>query len=139
MILGILEQAAEDFSMQYAEAKAAEEDSAANYEKTTQANKVTKASKEASVKGKESEVKSLAEAIQTISSDKEAVSAELDAILDYIEKLKPQCTQKVETYEERTAKRAAEIAGLKEALEILSAEGSEALVQKQTFLSRKRE
>lgn len=140
MILGILEQAAEEFSVNLAQAKASEQESVANFEKMVQANAVSKASKEASLKGKEAEVKSLAEMFQTVTSDKESVTAELDAVLEYIEKLKPQCTRKVETYEERKAKREAEVSGLKDALEILSAEGGEgeAFVQKQAFLQRKK-
>jgi hypothetical protein len=57
-----------------------------------------------------------------------SVSKELDAVLAYIDKLKPQCEEKAMSYEEKKAKREAEIEGLKEALSIL--EGGLALVQK---------
>jgi len=39
--------------------------------------------------------------------------------MDYLEKLKPQCESKVMSYAERKNRREEEIAGLKEALEIL--------------------
>jgi len=55
------------------------------------------------------------------------VQSELDATLEYLEGLNKKCTYKVESYAERKARREAEVAGLKEALEILESET--ALVQ----------
>ena len=52
-------------------------------------------------------------------------------MLAYLDKLKPQCETKVMSFAERVQKREEEIAGLKEALEILSAE---ALLQVKTNL-----
>ena len=52
--------------------------------------------------------------------DKESTLKELDAVLTYLDKLKPQCQTKVMSYAERKARREQEIAGLKEALAILS-------------------
>ena len=45
---------------------------------------------------------------------------ELDAVLAYLDKLKPQCEVKVPSYEERKAAREQEIEGLKNALDILA-------------------
>merc|ERR1719321_896541 len=56
-----------------------------------------------------------------LSSDKEGLTGELDAILAYLDKLKPQCETKVPSYAERKAAREQEIEGLKSALEILEA------------------
>lgn len=97
-------------------------------------HQVSKAKKQASIKGKTSEVKSLELAIQNSSSDLATASKELDAIMEYLAKLRPQCESKAMTYEERKARRDEEIAGLKEALEILA--GDAMLLQKKAFLSR---
>ena len=70
-----------------------------------------------------------------LSSDKEGVQSERDAIHSYLGELEKQCVVVPETYAERKGHHEAEIAGLKEALSILS-EG-EVLVQQKsrgTFL-----
>jgi len=54
--------------------------------------------------------------------DLKMVEKEKAAIEEYIAKLKPQCEGRVVPYEERKAKRDAEIAGLKEGLAILEEE-----------------
>merc|ERR1719191_2208448 len=89
------------------------------YAKVMSDSKTSKASKEAEAKSAESEIKTLAVAIKNAQEDKAMTSHELDAVMEYLEKLKPQCEQKVMTYEEKKAKREAEIEGLKEALSIL--------------------
>merc|ERR1719380_412051 len=86
-------------------------------------SKLLKATKEMEIKGKESEVKSMSTTISDNSEDKASLSDELDAVLAYLDKLKPQCESKVPSYEEIKAKREAEIQGLKEALDILSGDG----------------
>jgi len=58
--------------------------------------------------------------------------------MEYIEKLKPQCESKAMTYEERKEKRDTEIAGLKQALSILSGdEPALEFVQTKSFMSRR--
>ena len=54
--------------------------------------------------------------------DKATVQSELDAVNEYYTGIKARCIAKAETYADRTARRAAEIAGLKEALTILDGE-----------------
>merc|ERR1719352_819462 len=83
--------------------------------------KMLKATKEMEIKGKQSELKMLKSTSTDLGSDKDGVSAELDAVLEYLDKLKPQCETKVPSYAERKAAREAEIEGLKSALEILEA------------------
>merc|ERR1719269_32018 len=92
------------------------------YEKMMSDSATAKAAKMAEVKASKSEVKSLAVALENSGEDKTMTSSELDAVLSYLEKLKPQCEEKVMSYAEKKARREAEIAGLKEALEILSSE-----------------
>merc|ERR1719158_1202925 len=106
----------------HSETSTAEEEAQEQYEKLTNDSKASKAAKEAEVKASLSEVKSLKVALENHGEDKTMTSSELDAVLSYIEKLKPQCEEKVMSYAEKKARREAEIAGLKEALEILSTE-----------------
>jgi len=122
-IISVLEMSEEDFTTLLAETEATETEAAAAYTKLTDENKVAKVTKETEAKGKASENKSLEVQLSHSKEDHASVSAELDAVLAYIEKLKPQCEEKAMSYEEKKAKREAEIAGLKEALEILAGDG----------------
>merc|ERR1719252_316316 len=121
-IIGMLEVAQSDFSKMLADATVEEESAIKEYDKITQENQVSKAIKEADTKYKISEKASLAKQVSELTSDIEGEQTELDAVLDYYEKLKPGCIAKPMTYEERKARREAEIAGLKEALAILEGE-----------------
>ncbi len=137
-IISFLEVAQSDFSRLYAESEADEAEAVKAYETLMQQSKVSKATKEAEVKGKTSEIKSLEVAIADSTQDLESSSKELDAVMDYIEKLKPQCESRAMTYEERKEKRDAEIAGLKQALQILSGEEPALeFIQKRAFMARK--
>jgi hypothetical protein len=126
-IISILEMAAEDFTSTYTGIETEEMEKAKSYEKQTEENKVAKATKLANAKAKMSEVKSLTVAIENTSTDHDMVFKELDAVLSYLDKLKPQCESKAMSYAEKKARREAEIEGLKEALQIL--DGSAVLLQ----------
>jgi chromosome segregation ATPase len=121
-ITSILEMAESDFTRMLAEAEADESSAQEAYDKLTQENAVAKAAKAGDVKGKTNELKQLAVALGNYKENKEATVGELDAVLQYLDKLKPQCETKVMSYAEQKAKRDAEISGLKEALTILSGE-----------------
>jgi len=126
-IIDILEVVESDFASNLAKEETQEADAAAEYEKITQENKITKATKEQDVKYKTQEFKGLDKLIAELTADKDNLSTELAAVLEYYEKIKDRCIAKAETYEERKRRREAEIAGLKEALSILS---GEALLQR---------
>merc|ERR550514_1069657 len=121
-IIGMLEVAESDFAKNLAEAKAAEEQAQEQYDKTTQENKVATTIKEQDVKYKNKEKKSLEKFVSEATADLTGSKTELDAVLEYLEKLKEQCIAKPEPYEERKKRREAEVAGLKEALSILEGE-----------------
>jgi hypothetical protein len=121
-IISFLEVAQSDFTRLLAESEADEAEAVKAFETFSQDSAVSKATKEASVKGKTSEVKSLEVSIADTTQDLETSQKELDAVMDYIEKLKPQCESRAMTYEERKAARDSEIAGLKQALQILAGE-----------------
>lgn len=132
-IISVLEVAEEDFTRLYAEVDQSENEAADAYEKLTTENKVSKATKSAEVKGKLSEIKGLEVQLEQAKEDHGSTSAELDAVLAYLDKLKPQCESKVMSYEEKVAKRDAEIAGLKEALSILEGTGAAAFLETRRF------
>merc|ERR1719499_1800067 len=87
-------------------------------------NKITTTMKGQDVKYKTKEVKGLKKAIADFSSDRDTISNELAAVDEYYAKLKDRCIAKPETYEERKARREAEINGLKQALSMLENEGA---------------
>jgi chromosome segregation ATPase len=121
-IIGILEVIESDFSKGLAELIATEESAEAAYKAESYMNEVEKTSKEQDVKYKSEESTGLDKAVTEATADRSGVQAELDAVLEYITKLQEMCIEKAEPYAERTARRESEIAGLKEALEILDGE-----------------
>merc|ERR1719160_1274878 len=121
-IVSVLEVAESDFTSLLAESEADESSAQEAYDKLTQENAVTKATKAGDIKGKTSEVKQIEVALGNYKENKATTTEELDAVLAYLDKLKPRCETKVMSYAEKKAKREQEIAGLKEALTILSGE-----------------
>jgi len=75
-------------------------------------------------------IRALDKQVADLSGDLATVTDELSAVNNGLDKLKEMCVAKAEPYAERKARRESEIAGLKEALEIL--EGEAALIQKAT-------
>eukprot|EP00420_Gonyaulax_spinifera_P034783 CAMPEP_0197879552 /NCGR_PEP_ID=MMETSP1439-20131203/7602_1 /TAXON_ID=66791 /ORGANISM="Gonyaulax spinifera, Strain CCMP409" /LENGTH=703 /DNA_ID=CAMNT_0043499061 /DNA_START=51 /DNA_END=2162 /DNA_ORIENTATION=+ len=118
-IIGILEVVESDFAKNLAKATSEEDDSEANYQTTTQENKKTRTLKEQDVKYNTQEFKSLDKEIASLTGDRDTTNAELDAVLEYYDKIKDRCIAKPETYEDRKARREAEISGLREALAVL--------------------
>lgn len=74
------------------------------------------------MKFKTREFKTLDKEITELSSDKDTTSTELAAVNEYYGKLKDRCVAKPESYEARKKRRESEIAGLKQALNILESE-----------------
>merc|ERR1719311_1232740 len=93
-IISVLEVAESDFTRLLAETETAEDAAAEAYEKQTKENEISKATKEADAKAKESEIKSLTVQLGHSKEDHASTSSELDAVLAYIDKLKPQCEEK---------------------------------------------
>jgi len=129
-IIDILTIVESDFAKDLATEETEESTATSEYDKMTQENKVAKATMEQDVKYKTAEVKSLAATISEVSSDRDTANTELSAVNEYWKKIQDRCIAKPETYEERAARRAKEIAGLKQALNILENEAA--------FVQRKR-
>ena len=108
---------------------ATEQAAAATYDRETKENAVEKTTKDQDVKYKSQESKNLDKSIAELTADRATENTELSAVNEYYAKIKDRCIAKPESYEERKARREAEIAGLKEALKILS---GEAFLQRET-------
>merc|ERR1740117_1991527 len=87
-----------------------------------QENQIEKATKEQSVKYKNKESTRLDRTVAETNADLNGVRTELSAVNEYFSKINAMCVAKPETYTSRKGRREAEIAGLKEALQILSGE-----------------
>lgn len=129
-IISILEVVESDFANGLAKAETEEGDAQTEYEKMMQENAVTKSSKTQDTKLKERAAAYLDKKASELSSDKVSTESELSAVMEFSSKLEARCVAKPDSYEERRSRRKAEIAGLKEALDILSSES--------VFLQRKR-
>merc|ERR1719171_898516 len=103
-VVGLLEVIESDFNKLEAETTAAEDEAAKEYDRFMAESKKDKAVKTADMDYKK----------------KSKTEKELQSALFYYEKIKPQCVDAGVSYEERVAKREAEIESLKTALKILS-------------------
>lgn len=129
-IIGLLEVCESDFSKALTEMTATEESAAATYDAETKENEIIKVTKDQDVKYKTKEANGLDKAVAEAGSDKSGVETELGAVMEYLKELTGRCVAVAETYGERKERRAAEIAGLKEALATL--ENETAFIQKKT-------
>jgi chromosome segregation ATPase len=129
-IINILEVCESDFSENLAKEETEEADAASSYDKNTQENKMAKTQMDQDVKYKTQEFKSLDKEIGDLGGDKSTAANELGAVMEYYGGIKDRCVAKPESYEDRKARREAEIAGLKEALDTLENETA--------FMQRKR-
>jgi len=127
-IIGLLEVVESDFSKSLAEIESTEEASVAAHEQQTKENEIERATKDQDVRYKTKESKHLDKFSGELSSDRITVQAELDSTNELLSKLEGRCVARAETYAERKARHEAEIAGLKQALDIL--ENETALLQK---------
>jgi len=121
-IISLLEVCESDFTRDLARVISDEDSAVAEYEKVSKENEIEKTTKTQDVRYKTKESKRLDQDSAELSSDRSTVQAELDATQEALAKLEEQCIDKAETYAQRKARHAAEIAGLKEALDILENE-----------------
>jgi chromosome segregation ATPase len=135
VIIGMLETMGQEFAKTAADLQATENEAVSAYEKLSQENKVAETAKETEIKGAKSEIATLEVSIGHFSEDHEAHTKELAAIHEYVLSLKVPCYGRVLSFEERQAKRMAELEGLKEALTILE-ESSPSLIQTAAQLRR---
>merc|ERR1719316_2247582 len=99
-ILSILDMMASNFAKTVSELQSTEREKLKAFEKMTNDNAVSKASKQAEIKGAQSEIASLTVAAGHATDDKAMTQDEMNALLDYIDKLKPTCVGSVMPYAE---------------------------------------
>lgn len=122
-VVAILEIANEDFADLEKNAQLEETKSKEMYKELSQELEIRTAVFEKDLEYKtRTKVKLEAETSRT-TADKESYTRELDAVSEYLEKLKGSCIAKAEPYEERKARREQELASLKEALDFLNGDG----------------
>jgi hypothetical protein len=129
-IIGLLEVCESDFTKGLTEMTATEETAAADYEAYVKEDEIANVQKQQDVKYKTKEAAGLDKSVSELSGDLDTVSDELGAVVKGLDKLKEMCVAKAEPYAEKKARRESELAGLKEALQIL--EGEAVLLQKST-------
>merc|ERR1719405_165621 len=121
-IIGILEVAQSDFSKLLAEAKAQEAAAAADYKKMSSEAKVREAALGTEMEGVTRMTLETQSDEQHLTRELDSVQKEVEAVMSYLEQLKPQCEVKTPSHEERAARREKEIEGLQNALGALSGE-----------------
>jgi len=118
-VLGMMEVCQSDFARLEEETASSEDDAAKAFGEFSTNSAVDKATKSANIKHKTGMKTNKESALATAKTDLAGAQDELNAALAYYEKLKPSCVDAGESYEERVARRKAEIESLQEALKIL--------------------
>lgn len=121
-IVGLLEVVESDFTKSSTSLQTSESAAISEFKQQSKENEVLKAGMEQDVRYKKKETMELDRSVAEATSDRGTARSELDAINEYFEKLKDQCIAQAEPYTERKQRREREIAGLREALEIMSGE-----------------
>jgi len=121
-IIGLLEVCEADFSKNLAQITTDEDLAASEYQQVSKDNEIEKTAKTQDVKYKVKEFKRLDKFSNELTADRTGVQAELDAVNEYLSKIHSECDERAETYANRKARREAEIAGLKSALNTLETE-----------------
>merc|ERR1719161_1322590 len=119
-ILGMLEVILSDFERLEEETSTSESTTAKDYTTFMADSDEDKAVKTADMTHNSNLITKRNSDNASAKKDLKSTQAELDAALEYYEKLKPSCVDAGESYEERVARREAEIQSLKEALKILA-------------------
>jgi len=127
-VISLLEVVESDFTKGLADMTAEEGAAASDHVAFSKENEISNTMKSQDVKYKTKDAAGLDKNVADLSSDLDSTSEELAAVLKGLDKLKEMCVAKAEPYAEKKARRESEIAGLKEALQIL--EGEAALLQR---------
>jgi len=118
-IFGLLEVVHSDFQRLTTETSTSEYQAAAEYEKFMDESDTSIALKETEKKHKEEKKARKDQRVTELTKEKELTQGELDAAVEYYDKLKSDCVDKKQSYEERVEARKMEIQSLQEAVTIL--------------------
>jgi len=119
-VMGLLEVCLSDFARLEADTSSGEDQAARAYAEFSSDSAEDKAVKGAQMKHNQGQKTKRESELGQAKKDLAGTQDELNAALAYYEKLKPSCVDAGESYEERVARRQAEIESLGEALKILS-------------------
>merc|ERR1719421_864021 len=121
-VVGMIEVIASDFSRLEAETSAEEDQSAKEFLDYSRDSEMDKSSKTQDINHKTAKKTDQEGALTDKRADLAGTQKELDAAMKYYGKLKPQCIETGDSYEDRVAKRKEEIESLQDALRILNGE-----------------
>jgi len=121
-VVGMLEVIESDFARLEADTTSAEETAQKEYDEFMADSETDKTQKQRDIEHKTKKKQDKSQRLEECNKDLEGTKTELDAAMAYYDKLKPDCIDSGNSYEERVAAREAEIASLQEALKILSGE-----------------
>jgi len=121
-VMGMIEVILADFQRLESDTTAAEEQSMKEYRELANDTEVDKTSKNGDIQHKTAKKEEANQALQNKKGDLAGTQKELDSAMKYYEKLKPQCIETGESYEDKVAARKEEIESLQEALKILNGE-----------------
>jgi len=124
-IIGMLETIKSDFERTLKDTEAAEYSASRAFAKFSQETKASISSKETGLKNTKNELEMTNSHLVSSLTDLKDQQKLLDASLETLEKLRPACVDTGMTYEERVARREAEIEALKKALCVLDEEDGE--------------
>merc|ERR1719456_1794847 len=119
-IIGILETIKSDFERTVSETEAAEKQSYRDFVAFSKDTKASKAAKETGLTQTNGEITMTSGNLQASLEDLKQQQELLDTALKALEALRPACIDTGMTYEERVARREAEIEALKKCIEVLS-------------------
>jgi len=118
-IVSLLEVCESNFSRGLAEVVAVEEAAQREYDAETQEMKLARVAKDKDVSFKTKEAIALDKTATEMRSDRGHIESQLSAVLEALRSLEQQCVAKADSYEAKTARRQAELDGLKSALATL--------------------
>jgi len=124
-IIGMLETIKSDFERTLKDTEAAEYQASRDFAKFSQETKASISSKETGLKNTKNELEMTNSHLVSSLTNLKDQQGLLDASLETLEKLRPACVDTGMTYEERVARREAEIEALKKALCVLDEEDGE--------------
>merc|ERR1719316_1803448 len=119
-VVGMIEVIQSDFARLETDTAAAEEAAQKEYDELMGDSEVDKAQKTADIDHKTSTKQNKEQALAETKTDLAGTQKELSSAMEVYEKLKPSCVDSGESFEDRVARRKAEIESLQEALKILA-------------------
>merc|ERR1719272_1969444 len=119
-VMGMIEVIQSDFARLESETTAAESEGQKEYDQFVADSEILTTANKSDIEHKTGMKSNQETSLEEKKTDLDGEIKELEAAMAYWEKLKPQCVDAVESYEDRVQRRKDEIASLQEALKILT-------------------